>query len=135
MTIDRYKKLKRIFNSYRKNKAQLRILFPPCMQGLDYSKIRVKSSNAGTHIEDTVVSYLADKERLEREVELVDRVYYFFADERDEDLALLIDARFRCGKPMWNASNECCVSERQAIRWMHKAYAKAEEVARELNIL
>lgn len=135
MRTERYKKLKRIFNNYGKNKAQLRILFPPCMQGINYSNIRVKSSNSDNSVEDTVVSYLADKGKIEKEIELVDRVHDFFADERDEELANLIDTRFRRGKPLWTASVECCVSERQAIRWMHKAYAKAEEIAIELNLI
>jgi hypothetical protein len=127
--------LKKIFYSYGKNKAQLRVLFPPCcLQGVDYSKVVVKSS-PGNGVENSIVSYLLDKERLEREVQLVDRVYDFFADERDEELATLIDVRFRRGKPLWKASTEQCVSERQAIRWMHKAYAKAEEIAVEMGIL
>lgn len=134
MKIERYRRLKKIFYSYGKNKAQLRILFPPCMQGVDYSKVVVKSS-PGNGVENQITAYISDKERIEREVLLVDRVYDFFADERDEELAKLIDTRFRRGKPMWNASNECAVSERQAIRWMHRAYAKAEEIAVELKIL
>ena len=134
MRIERYKKLKRIFCSYGKNKAQLRVLFPPCMQSVDYSRVVVKSSHCNG-VETQIVSYISDKERIEREVLLVDRVYDFFADERDEELAKLIDVRFRRGRPMWDASNECAVSERQAIRWMHKAYNKAEEIAVELNIL
>jgi hypothetical protein len=134
MIIEHYKKLKRIFCSYGKNKAQLRVLFPPCMQGVDYSKVVVKSSHCNG-VGNQIISYISDKDRIEREVLLVDRVYNFFADERDEDLAKLIDVRFRRGKTMWNACNECAVSERQAIRWMHRAYAKAEEIAVELKIL
>lgn len=135
MRNERYRKLKKIFYNYGKNMAQLRILFPPCMQGVDYTRIVVKSGISENGIENTIVSYISDKERLQREVSLVDRVHDFFADERDEELANLIDTRFRRGKPLWTASAECCVSERQAIRWLNKAYKKAEEIALELNLI
>jgi hypothetical protein len=91
-----------------------------------------KTKNANEQI---IISYLIDKERIAREIEVVDKVHDYFADDRDTELAELIDMRYRKGLPHWKASNGCFVSDRQGLRWLERAYEKAEEIASRFGII
>ena len=134
MRDNRLKEIKRIFNSYRHNVAQLRQLEIPSIKGIAYDKIAVTSDKSANVVEQLMITYLIDKETIEKEILLVDSVYEHFADDRDMDLAELIDIRFRQGKPHWAAANGVYISDRQALRWLEKAYAKAEEIGLQMHI-
>ena len=134
MTETRLKELRRIFSSYTKNKMQLRQLTAPTLSAVAYDKLAIMTDKSRNSPEQLMLTYLIDKDTLSREIELVDKVYEHFADERDEELAALIDVRFRNGKKHWQAANAVYISDRQALHWLEKAYAKAEEVAEELHI-
>lgn len=134
MTEERLKGIKRIFNIYGHNVAQLRQLETPGVKGVSYDKIAVKTDKSRNTVEQLVIAYLIDKEKLEKEIALVDSVYEYFADDRDVELAELIDIRFRQGKPHWAAANGVYISDRQALRWLEKAYAKAEEIGKQMHI-
>lgn len=134
MTKERLREIKRIFNSYGRNRALLRQLDAPGIQGVSYDKIAVKTDKSKNTAEQLIITYLLDKEKLERELALVDKVYEYFADDRDIELADLIDIRFRQGKWHWQAANGVFISDRQGIRWLEKAYEKAEEIAVQLHI-
>lgn len=134
MTEERLKEIKRIFNSYGHNVAQLGQLELPGVKGVSYDKIAVMTDKSRNTVEQLMITYLIDKEKLEKEIALVDRVYEHFADDRDVELAELIDIRFRQGKPHWEAANGVYISDRQALRWLEKAYAKAEEIGMQMHI-
>ncbi len=134
MTEERLKEIKRIFNSYGNNVAQLRQLELPVVNGVSYDKVAVKTDKSKNSVEQLMITYLIDKERLEKEIALVDRVYEHFADDRDIELAELIDIRFRQGKYHWQAVNGVYISDRQGLRWLEKAYSKAEEIANDINL-
>ena len=134
MTEERLKTIKRIFCHYRQNKAQLKQLERPTIKSVAYDKISVQTDNSKNTTEQLIITYLIDKEKLEKEIALVDRVYEHFADDRDVELAELINIRFRRGKPHWVAANGVYISDRQALRWLEKAYVKAEEVALQMHI-
>lgn len=134
MTETRLKEIRRIFNHYTRNKARLKALSLPGLSAIAYDKPAIMTDKSVNVEEERLIDYLAEKERLEKELALVDRVYEHFADERDEELAVLIDVRFRKGKKHWQAANAVYVSDRQALHWLEKAYAKAEKVADELHI-
>lgn len=135
MKENRLNEIKRIFNSYVRNLSQLRQLTCPAIQGVAYDKVAVKTDKTQNSFEQLIITYLVDKEKLEKEILLVDRVYEHFADDRDVELAKLIDIRFRQGKKHWQAVNGVYISDRQGLRWLDKAYAKAEELSVEMNIL
>ncbi len=135
MTEARLKEIKRIFNSYGQNLAQLGQLELPGVKGVSYDKIAVMTDNSKNAVEQLMITYLIDKEKLEKEIALVDKVYLYFADERDVELAELIDMRFRKGKYHWQATNGVYISDRQGLRWLEKAYKKAEEFAIQMHIL
>ena len=134
MTESRLHEIKRIFARYRINKSQLKQIELPGINGTSYDKIAVKTDKSKNNVEQLVITYLIEKEKIERELALVDMVYSFFADDRDEELAHLIDMRFRCGNPHWKAANGCYISDRQGLRWLERAYAKAEEIGEKLHI-
>ena len=134
MTEERLKTIRKIFNSYGRNKAQLRQLSLPGLSAVAYDQPAIMTDKSKNTAEQLILTYLIDKAQLQREIELVDKVYEHFADERDEELAELIDIRFRQGRKHWQASNEVYISDRQALHWLEKAYAKAEEVAEMLHI-
>jgi hypothetical protein len=135
MEKDKMRKIKRIFSSYKTNLLRLRQLIPPSIQGVAYDKVVVQTTKSNNANEQSIIVYLIQKEELEREIELVNKVYEYFADERDEELAHLIDVRFRQGKKHWQSANACYISDRQGIRWLERAYEKAEDIGRELHIL
>lgn len=135
MTEARLKEIKRIFTSYGQNLAQLGQLELPSVKGVSYDKIAVMTDNSKNAVEQLMITYLIDKEKLEKEIALVDRVYSYFADDRDVELAELIDMRFRKGKYHWQATNGVYISDRQGLRWLEKAYSKAEEFAIQMHIL
>ena len=91
MTEERLKEIKRIFNSYGHNVAQLGQLELPGIKGVSYDKIAVMTDKSRNTVEQLMITYLIDKEKLEKEIALVDRVYEHFADDRDEELAKLIE--------------------------------------------
>ena len=134
MTEERLKEIKRIFNTYGHNVAQLGQLVPPGVKGVSYDKIAVMTDKSRNTVEQLMITYLIDKEKLEKEIALVDRVYEHFADDRDVELAELINIRFRLGNPHWAAANGVYISDRQALRWLEKAYAKAEEIGMQMHI-
>lgn len=134
MTEERLKEIKRIFNSYGDNITKLRQLEIPGTQNGSYDKISVMTDKSRNTVEQLMITYLIDKENLEKEIALVDRVYEHFADDRDAELAELIDIRFRQGKPHWAAANGVYISDRQALRWLEKAYAKAEEIGMQMRV-
>lgn len=134
MTDERLKEIKRIFNTYQRNVSQLRQLRLPTLQGVAYDKVAVKTDKSKNSVEQLMITYLIDKEKLEKEIALVDRVYEHFADDRDEELAELIDIRFRRGKKHWQAANGVYISDRQGFRWLEKAYVKAEEFGLKMGL-
>ena len=134
MTEARLREIKPIFSRYRFNKSQLGQIESPSLNGTAYDKIAVKTDKSKNSVEQLVITYLIEKEKLEKEIALVDTVYCFFADDRDEELATLIDMRFRQGNPHWKAANGCYISDRQGLRWLEKAYEKAEEFGERLHI-
>ena len=134
MDKDRLRKIKKIFVSYKENLVKLKQLLPPSLKGVDYNKVVVQTTKSNNANEQMLIIYLIQKEELEREIELVNKVYEYFADERDAELAHLIDVRFRQGKKHWQAVNNCFISERQGIRWLEMAYAKADDIGRQMHI-
>ena len=134
MTDERLKEIKRIFNSYKRNVSQLRQLTLPTLQGVAYDKVAVKTDKSKNSFEQLVFTYLIDKEKIEKEIALVDRVYEHFADDRDEELARLIDLRFRKGEKHWQASNDVFISDRQGLHWLRRAYEKADEIALQMHL-
>ena len=134
MTEERLKEIKRIFNSYGHNVAQLGQLESPGVKGVSYDKIAVMTDKSRNTVEKLMITYLIDKEKLEKEIALVDRVYEHFADDRDVELAKLIDLRFRRGKKHWQASNGVYISDRQGLNWLKKAYEKAEFIGIQMHI-
>lgn len=134
MTEERLKEIKRIFNSYGHNVAQLGQLESPGVKGVSYDKIAVMTDKSRNTVEQLMITYLIDKEKLEKEIALVDRVYEHFADDRDVELAKLIDLRFRRGKKHWQASNGVYISDRQGLNWLKKAYEKAEIIGIQMHI-
>ena len=127
-------KIRRIFELYRMNKSMLAQVELPGINGTAYGGVSVKTDKSKNTVEQLVITYLIEKEKLEKEVALVDMVYNFYADDRDTELATLIDLRFRRGTPHWKASNGVYISDRQGLRWLEKAYAKAEEFCDKLHI-
>lgn len=134
MTEERLKEIKRIFGHYGQNRTQLRQLERPGIKGVSYDKIAVQTDKSQNTVEQLMITYLIDREKIEKEIALVDKVYEFFADDRDSELATLIDIRFRKGKKHWQAVNGVYISDRQGLRWLEKAYLKAEEIAIEMHI-
>lgn len=134
MTEERLKEIKRIFNGYVNNVAKLKQLELPGVNGVSYDKISVMPDKSRNTAEQLMITYLIDKEKLEKEISLVDSVYKYFADDRDVELAELIDIRFRKGKYHWQAVNGVYISDRQGIRWLERAYAKAEEIGLQMHV-
>ena len=134
MNEERLNKIKKIFRNYKQNVVKLRNLVPPSIKGVEYDKVVVQTSKSNNAIEQMMIVYLIQKEEIERDVELVNKVYEYFADERDEELAHLIDLRFRQGRKHWKSVNSCYISERQGQRWLNKAYSKANDVGQQLHI-
>ncbi len=134
MMEERLKEIKRIFKNYERNVAHLRQIERPSITGISYDKIAVKTDKSRNSVEQLMITYLIDKEKLEKEIALVDKVYEHFADDRDEELARLIDLRFRQGKKHWQATNGVYISDRQGLNWLKKAYEKAEIFAIQMHI-
>ena len=135
MTEERLKAIKRIFTRYRQNATQLKQLERPGLKAVAYDKVAVVTDKSSNSVEQLMITYLIDREKLEKEIALVDRIYEYYADDRDVELAELIDARFRNGNLHWKAANSCYISDRQGLRWLDKAYHKAEEFAAKMGIL
>ena len=106
----------------------------PDVKGVSYDKIAIMTDKSRNSVEQLMITYLIDKEKIQREISLVDRVYDHFADDRDEELAKLIDLRFRHGSKHWKAANGVYISDRQALRWLERAYEKAEEIGLQMQI-
>ena len=134
MTEERLQEIRKIFERYNKNKSEYRQLVVPTISGVSYDKIAVVTDKSKNPTEQMIINYLIDKERITREIELVDKTYDFFADERNIEFAKLIDSRFRLGKHHWQAVNDCYISDRQGLRWLDRVYEKAEEIGERLHI-
>ena len=134
MTKERLKTIKRIFRSYQRNKSQLRQLVRPGLTGITYDKIVIKADASKNVPEQMIMTYLIDKDKLEREIRLVDVVYDWYADDRDRDIAALIDIRFRAGQYHHKATCGVYVSDRQGYRWLDEVYKKANELGERLKI-
>lgn len=129
------REIKEIFRRYRQNKQQLAGLCAPELQAVAYDKIAVKTDKSVNAQEERMLAYLQKKQRLEKEIALVDRLYDYYADERNEELAKLIDLRFRQGKYHWQAVSVLYVSDRQGFRLLDEAYKKAVSIAVQLHVL
>lgn len=134
MKDERIKEIRGIFERYRKNMREYEQLVLPTLKGVNYDKIAVQTDKSNNANEQLLINFLIDKEGIEKEIQLVDKVHDFYADDRDIELAHLIDIRFRHGKKHWQAVNEVYVSDRQGIRWLERAYEKAEEIGIALHI-
>lgn len=134
MQEERLREIKEIFRRYRQNKQQLAGLSMPSLQAVAYDKIAVKTDKSVNAQEERMVAYLQQKQRLEQEIALVDRLYEYYADERNEELAKLIDLRFRQGKFHYQAVSSLYVSDRQGFRLLDEAYKKAIGLAEQLQM-
>lgn len=135
MTKERMEKIKKIFQNYSKNVTALNQLERPGINGPTYGPFAGRSDSRRNGVEQMVIAYLIDKEKIEKEIAVVDKTYSFFADDRDVELASLIDLRYRKGCYHWQAVDGVYISDRQGIRWLEKAYEKAEEIALQLHII
>lgn len=131
---DRLTYIKRCFARYRKNKALLKQIGVPGESGVAYDKPLITSDKSQNSAEQMVMTFLIKREPIEREIQFVDAVYNWYADERDKEIAALIDHRFRKGESHRKASSRVYICERQGFRWLDEVYVRAEIIGEKLNI-
>lgn len=85
--------IKRCFARYRKNKAMLKQIAVPGTSGIAYDKPSVTTDKSQNSAEQMIMTFLIKREPLETEIAFVDAVYNWYADERNAEIAALIDHR------------------------------------------
>ncbi len=126
--------IKRCFARYRKNKAMLKQIAVPGTSGIAYDKPSVTTDKSQNSAEQMIMTFLIKREPLETEIAFVDAVYNWYADERNAEIAALIDHRFRKGESHRQASDSVYICERQGFRWLDEVYSRAEIIGEKMHV-
>ena len=124
--------IKRAFKNYQKNKQRLRELSFDTVRGIDYSKATNKNGTPKGH-EQGLVRYLDEKRELEKQVEIVDRVLWFYkldGKEKDE----YITQRYLKEKKVYQVAMDLFVADKTLLRWDKDIQATAARVADMFNL-
>ena len=111
--LDKEKYIKRVFKSYKDNKRRLRELSFDEVRAVDYSKTR-STSGAPKGTEEALVSYIDEKRKLEKQVDIVERTLeYYRIDEKAKcsGYANIIRWRYIKGYSYNRAIIECNLPE------------------------
>ena len=129
--LDKEKYLKRVFKSYKDNKRRLRELSFDEVRAVDYSKTR-STSGAPKGTEEALVSYIDEKRKLEKQVDIVERTLeYYRIEEKSKGLgkANFIHWRYVKGVKFCRAFMECNVSESTGFYWVRDIMQTAQAIA------
>lgn len=129
---DKEKYIKSVFVCYRENKRRLKEISFNELKGVDYSKQKgggyCKDGN-----ESAIVKYLDEKRDIEKQIELVERViWYYKLDGKGKDE--YIKQRYEKRKTFVSLSLDLYVSESTLYGWDKDIKALAVRVADMFNL-
>lgn len=123
---DKEKFIKWAFKNYTLNRKRLKEQSFDSIHAVDYSKIRVKETRVS--LENSLVTYLDNKAKLSKAVELVDRVLWYYKLDGSPKYDF-IKARFEKGFSNLRACLDCYVSESTGKAWLKEIYKRGIAVA------
>ena len=125
--------IKTAFKRYKENKRLFREMSFDGVRGIDYSKGTNKTGTPKGH-EQALVQYLDEKRELEKQVEIVERVLWFY--KLDEDTAKIdyIKKRWFQGLPLYRVAMDCFISSSTAVNWCKEIFDIATRAADLFNL-
>ena len=129
--LDKEKYLKRVFKNYKDNKRRLRELSFDEVRAVDYSKTR-STGGAPKGTEKALVSYLDEKRKLEKQVDIVERTYSHYRIKEIaycDSRAKYIHCRYIKGNKTIKTIMECCISESTSNNWVRQIMETAAAIA------
>lgn len=126
------KYIKTAFKRYKENKRLFREISFDGVRGIDYTKGNT-GKGARTGQENALVSYLDKKQRIEKEIALVERVLWFYELDENPKHGYII-ARWVKGKPAYRAAMDCYICESTGHLWAKEIFATASRVADLFNL-
>ena len=129
---EKEKYLKKVFRAYNNNKKRLKEISFNAVSGVDFSKQRT-STGIPKGNEHALVSYLDEKTAIEKQIELVERVLWFYRIEgkgRDEYIKLRYMKNMKC----YRVEMELFVSHSTIMAWEKEIIKKAELCADMLGL-
>lgn len=133
MKNDNFKEIGKIFRSYKDNKKKLETDYKiPVPSGVRYDKISVKKDPSINSVEKMTVEYIAERERLFKEVFIVDEVLNYFKLEGHGRERFIYS--FLINRCSWvKAEIDCHVSRTTLCYWRRDVFEKATTVASWIN--
>ena len=129
--VEKEKYLKRVFKAYKDNKRRLRELSFDGARGIDYTKTR-SAKGAPKGNEQALVSYIDEKRKLEKQVDIVERTYsHYHIKEMAvcDGRAKYIHCRYIKGNKTIKTIMECCISESTSTNWVKDIMETAAAIA------
>lgn len=127
---DKY--IKKAFACYRINKKRLRDATFDGLHGTNYERLRTANGTPQGQ-ENALVAFLDEKRKLEKQIELVDRVLeYFKIDGSGKDD--YIKARYFDGRYIYQIAMDLYTSDRTLLRWEKEIRRTAERIAEIYNL-
>ena len=129
---EKEKYIKKAFACYRSNKKRLMETTFDGLRGTDFERVRT-ANGAPKGQENALVVFLDDKQNLEKQIELVERVLeYFKIDGSGKDD--YIKARYFDGRFVYQIAMDLYTSDRTLLRWEKEIRRTAERIAEIYNL-
>lgn len=116
-----------VFDQYKSNKEKLKTLSFDPLRAIDYSKQTTNRQN-GKGCETALAAFLDDKQKIEKQVELFNRVLEYFRME-GQGKDQYIESRYINRRKLYQISMDLYVSDRSLIRWDKEIKSVAERCA------
>ena len=112
---EKEKYIKAAFKNYNDNKKRLQSISYESLHAIDYTKQRTKTSRATTG-NKRLLNYIDLKQKLEKQIELVERVLWFYQLENLGKDEYIIQRYFK-GKLLYRVAMDINLSESTLHNW------------------
>lgn len=127
------KYIKQAFKNYNENKKALKTLAFESVKGINYGEVKTKKTNAPRWNENALIGYISQKETLEKQIQLVDRVLWWYKLDgggRDE----YIKVRYFKKYPLYRCAMELYAAQGTLCRWDKEFISLAKAAADLFNL-
>lgn len=130
--LNKQKFIKNAFKRYKEHKTRLRKMSFDGLRAVDYSRTRTSKSKTKGQ-ESAIVHYLDEKAAIEKQIEIVDRVLWFYELDDSPKHGYIV-ARWVKGFPAYRAAMECYISESTGHLWAKEIWQVGERAADMFNL-